>query len=221
MHLAYTGAWDDKVSSLTGLANLSAENERLAAEISDLRNRPGNQWHHAPALVIRSTIDATHNLMVLQKQDSSRWWTPDQGVLAGGFAAGRILEVEGPYALAVPLITGGMEWSGRVRRDGPVGRIRWRVGDPSRGFMSDVPSSTSVFPGDTLFTTGFQGIFPPDVPIGRVVDQKGPESDEFTTLEFAFLVDFRSLRYVDWVARPDASQIDSLLDTFNNMSWTE
>jgi rod shape-determining protein MreC len=221
MHLAYTGAWDDKVSSLTGLANLSAENERLAAEISGLRNRQGNQWHHAPALVIRSTIDATHNLMVLQKQDSSRRWTPDQGVLAGGFAAGRILEVEGPYALAVPLITGGMEWSGRVRRDGPVGRIRWRVGDPSRGFMSDVPSSTSVFPGDTLFTTGFQGIFPPDVPIGRVVDQKGPESDEFTTLEFAFLVDFRSLRYVDWVARPDASQIDSLLDTFNNMSWTE
>jgi rod shape-determining protein MreC len=221
MHLAYTGAWDDKVSSLTGLANLSAENERLAAEISDLRNRPGNQWHHAPALVIRSTIDATHNLMVLQKQDSSRWWTPDQGVLAGGFAAGRILEVEGPYALAVPLITAGMEWSGRVRRDGPVGRIRWRVGDPSRGFMSDVPSSTSVFPGDTLFTTGFQGIFPPDVPIGRVVDQKGPESDEFTTLEFAFLVDFRSLRYVDWVARPDASQIDSLLNAFNDMSWTE
>lgn len=221
MHLAYTGAVDEQISSLTSLANLSEENERLAAEVADLRNRQTSNWHHAPAQVIRSTVDATHNLLVLQKNDSSGSWSPDQGILAGGFAAGRILEVEGGYALAVPMVTGGMEWSGRVRRDGPVGRIRWKVGDPSRGWMLDVPSSTNVFPGDTIFTTGFQGVFPPDIPIGRVVDQQGPENDEFSTLEFEYLVDFRSLRYVEWVARPEAALIHSLLDAFNAMSWSE
>lgn len=221
MHLAYTGAWDENISNLKALANLSEENERLAAEIADLRNQQTRHWRHASAAVIRATVDATHNKLVLHKNDSSRRWSPDQGILAGGFAAGRILEVEGDYALAVPLITGGMEWSGRVRRDGPVGRIRWKTGDPSRGQMLDVPSSTNVFPGDTLFTTGFQGIFPPEIPIGLVIDQTKPESDEFTTLEFTYLVDFRSLRHVEWVARPDASLIESLLDAFNNMSWTE
>ncbi len=222
-HLAITGAWDAQWSSIASLASLAEENEKLARDLAEARGQTHStpSFRHHPAKVIRSTSHATHNVLVLEKSDSLQRWTPDQGVLSQGFAAGRILEVEGAYALAVPLITAGMEWSGRVRRDGPVGRVRWKIGDPERGQMIDVPRSTNVFPGDTLFTTGFQGVFPPDVPIGRVVDRKGPESEEFSTLEFEYLVDFRSLRYVEWVERPDATLIDSLLNTFNNLSWTD
>ncbi len=87
--------------------------------------------------------------------------------------------------------------------------------------MFDVPRSTSVFPGDTLYTTGLQGIFPPDVPLGTVVDQSSENGEEFMTLEFNFLADFRSIRYVECVERPDAQLIDSLLNAFNAMQWTD
>lgn len=221
--LALTGAWDARLAGIASLAELTEQNDRLLAENARLRAHPGGArgWQVQPAQVIRLTTDLSHNLMVLEKLDSTLRWSENQGILADGFAAGRILDIRGPYAIGVPLASSGMEWSGRVRRDGPVGRVRWAAGNPARGQMFDVPRSTSVFPGDTLYTTGLQGIFPPDVPLGTVVDQSSENGEEFMTLEFNFLADFRSIRYVECVERPDAQLIDSLLNAFNAMQWTD
>lgn len=221
--LAITGAWDARLAEIASLAELREQNDQLLAENARLRAGEGltNGWQVQPARVIRLTTDLSHNLMVLEKLDSTLRWSENQGILAGGFAAGRILDIRGPYAIGVPIASTGMEWSGRVRHDGPVGRVRWTAGDPARCQMFDVPRSTSVFPGDTLFTTGLQGIFPPDVPLGTVVDQSSENGDEFITLEFNFLADFRSIRYVECVERPNAHLIDSLLNAFNDMQWTD
>ena len=221
--LAITGAWDARLAEITSLAELREQNDQLLAENARLRTGQGQapQWAVQPARVIRLTTDLAHNVIVLEKLDSTLRWSENQGILAGGFAAGRILDIRGPYAIGVPLASAGIEWSGRVRRDGPVGRVRWAAGNPARGQMFDVPRSTSVFPGDTLYTTGLQGVFPPDVPLGTVVDQSSASGEEFITLEFDFLADFRSMRYVECVERPDAHLVDSLLNAFNAMQWTD
>lgn len=222
--LAATGAWDARWSQIAAIGRLGEDNVKLASELAALRSAHEHSaagWTHGPAQVIRSTFHATHNLLILQKLDTLKAWEENQGVMAHGFAAGRILEIEGDFALALPLTTAGIEWSGRVRREGPVGRIRWKVGDPKKGLMLDVPRSTNVYPGDTLFTTGFQGVFPPDVPIGLVVNQTSPKNEEFSNLEFDFLVDFQSLRHVEWVASPHRQFVDTLLASFHSITWTD
>ena len=45
--------------------------------------------------------------------------------------------------------------------------------------MLDIPWAQLVLPGDTVTTTGFDGVFPADVPVGTVEDVLGNEADEF------------------------------------------
>lgn len=82
----------------------------------------------------------------------------------------------------------------RVARSRVSGRVRGR--DRAEGLtMEDVSREGEVEPGDLVVTSGLGQVFPPDVPIGRVV---AVESDgRRRRLEIDCAVDFERL---DWVA---------------------
>ena len=74
------------------------------------------------------------------------------------------------------------QWSVRLGQDGQAGRLVARDGDVRRANVLDIPWAQLVLPGDTVTTTGFDGVFPADVPVGTVEDVLGNEADEFQTV---------------------------------------
>ena len=125
------------------------------------------------------------------------------GVVSARGVVGRIVETDEHYALGLPLVNTELEWSGRVGRAGVMGRVVWPGKEVSAGQMQDVPRSATITIGDTVFSTGFQGVFPADLPIGIVKRVTQNPSDEFLTVELTWAVDFNALRYVELLHGPN------------------
>lgn len=82
----------------------------------------------------------------------------------------------------------------RLARSRVVGRVRGAAGGQGL-VMEDVSRDGDVRPGDLVVTSGLGQIFPPNIPIGRVIEVAVDDRRRRLTLEPA--VDFERL---DWVA---------------------
>ena len=161
------------------------------------------------ARVIRASDDRSANYLILDA-GTEDGLAEGQGVMALGAAVGRVHEVTGHYALVLPLVHTGIEWSARVGADGPAARLVWD--GKSLGFtqLRDVPRSTVVAAGDTVLATGFQGFFPAGTPIGTVIDEGVDRTGEFKVLKVKLFADYRNLRYVEVIDVGDREALDAL-----------
>ena len=84
---------------------------------------------------------------------------------------------------------------GQTGRSRPFDR---RPGDVHFAILTDVPRAQLALPGDTVMTTGFDGVFPADVAVGLVEDALGGKGDEFQTLLVKLGANYPGARHVLW-----------------------
>ena len=74
--------------------------------------------------------------------------------------------------------------------------------------MSEIPEHTEVNPGDTILTSGFSTIYPPDIPLGKVtkVFDNGVSID----INVELFQNFGAIQHVYVVANNNAAQIKEL-----------
>ena len=101
-------------------------------------------------------------------------------------------------------------------RSGQAGRLVAKKGDVRRAAVLDIPWSQLVLPGDTVMTTGFDGVFPADVPEGMVEDVLGNEADEFQTVVVSLGANYPGARHVVWLKHPRNGRLDSLSSALSN-----
>jgi rod shape-determining protein MreC len=150
----------------------AAENERLKAllglnEQSEIKN--------VPARVIARDPSVWFNTITINRGSSSGIAVNMPVVTAGGIV-GRIITVS-PWASQVMLITdekaGAGAVVGQLGQSGALGSVRGRA-DLGAALieMRYVSGLEKVENGDYVMTTGQDGIYPPGLNIGRVVDVK-------------------------------------------------
>lgn len=202
--LRWTGAWNEQLMEVARIRDLDEANALLVAENAALRalmNR-GSTAHGRGGEVVHMTLARSANWFMVNRgwADSVR---VGDGVVSSQGAVGRIVETAEQYAMGLPLVNTDLEWSGRVGNNGVMGRVVWPGHAVRSGQMQDVPRSAAIAVGDTVFTTGYQGVFPPDLPIGIVQRVTQNPSDEFLTVELTWAVDFNALRYVELLRGPN------------------
>ena len=211
--LAWNGAWQEQFAQWERWEILQEQNNDLLAVNVRLRNElldhSGEGTVTSGAEVIHGTTDLSSNLFVLKVHEPTGALA-GQGVLSGGRAAGRIVEVSGDYALMLPLVHTSMEWSARLGRTGEIGRVVWKGTHLNRGTMLDLPRSARPIIGDTVFTSGFAGVFPADISMGYVIDLGSETSEEFKSVEIEWAVNFHRFRHVELVQFPGHTLVDSL-----------
>lgn len=201
--LAWTGAWNAQLMEASRLRDLGQANAELIAENAALRARleRGDEAAGQGGEVVQLTLARSANWFMVNRGAADSIRVGD-GVVSPKGVVGRIVEVAEEYALGVPLLHTELEWSGRVGRGGVIGRVVWKGASAGSGHMLDVPRSAAISLGDTVFSTGYQGYFPADTPIGTVQRVTQSPSDEFLTVQLSWAVDFRSLRYVEILHGP-------------------
>lgn len=128
---------------------------------------------------------------------------PGMPVLSPGGVVGRVLRISGPYA-DVQLTTDPRT---------SIDVVLPRTG--SRGVLKGVASDSrylcrveyvlhkdDIQVGDAVVTSGLGGLFPRDMPIGRVARVSKPDSSLYQEIEVEPLVDFSKLREVLVVLSP-------------------
>ena len=150
----------------------AAENERLKALLnlnqqSDIKN--------VPARVIARDPSVWFNTITINVGSSSGI-AVNMPVVTGGGIVGRVITVS-PWASQVMLITdekaGAGAVVGQLGQSGALGSIKGRA-DMGTALieMRYVSGLEKVENGDYVMTTGQDGIYPPGLNVGRVVDVK-------------------------------------------------
>jgi rod shape-determining protein MreC len=149
-----------------------AENERLRG-LLNLNEK--NEIKSVPARVIARDPSVWFNTITINRGTSSGI-AVNMPVVTGGGIVGRVISVS-PFAAQVMLITdekaGAGAVVGQLGQSGALGSVRGRA-DLGVGIveMRYVSGLEKVEVNDTIMTTGQDGIYPPGLNVGRVVDVK-------------------------------------------------
>lgn len=211
-----SSAWLNVTRDLTDWSQLSEsnrlimlENARLRAELERLKNRPSGAWLAQSGKVLRSPGWNGSPWMVVD-QGGRDGVVPGVGVLSMGFAAGKVVDTTAYESLVLSLSHPEAQWSVRLGVDGQAGRLLAKPGDVRTALLQDISKAQLVLPGDTVVTTGFDGVFPPDVPVGTVLDVISTDADEFQTLLIELGADYLQSRHVVWIQNQRETRVDSL-----------
>ena len=102
-----------------------------------------------------------------------------------------------------------MNISARLGKEGAVGPMTWDGFSSSRAILSEIPHHVNFEKGDTVFTSGYSSIFPPDIPLGTAGEAKIVNGATYD-IEINLFEDFGALRYVTIVENIGKEEIEEL-----------
>lgn len=162
-----------------------------------------------PAEVVNASYRYRHNYLTLQIDplDSLK---PGMGVMTGDGVVGRIKSVSRHFATVTSLLDPDLLLSARNTTTRVLCTVQWEGGDPRIASLKFYPRHQNLTKGDTLVTSGFNTVYPADIPIGIVEEVDILDEDAFYDATVRLFVDFTSLHFVQVVSVGLKDEKDSL-----------
>jgi rod shape-determining protein MreC len=102
-----------------------------------------------------------------------------------------------------------MSISARIGREGSVGPLTWNGRSSSGAILSEIPHHMEFEVGDTVYTSGYSSIFPPDIPLGVIGKSKIVNGATYE-IDVTLFEDYGALRYVMIVGHLGKEEIKKL-----------
>lgn len=199
--------------------NLVRDNLELTRQLESIRRAASDRnWVWTPlrsrfeyldANIVTMTSGSQHNYMIIDRgrRDGVE---PDDGLITANGVVGVVQSVSEGYAYAVSYANVEMVVSAKAGREGSVGSLRWSGYSSGDSFLDGIPLHCPVETGDTVYTSGFSSMFPPDIPLGTV-EEKNTRGGSSASFKIKLFEDFSSLHHVMVVRNPDRRQIEGLI----------
>lgn len=221
--LGFLWSGSENVKSYFGLREsnriLSEENIRLAEKLRELQGRQlalegavydslTGHYTYTPATIVKMSRNSQHNYIILDKGRADGV-SPKSGIVAANGVVGIVDAVDEHFCYGITLQNVLVSVSARIGRCGAVSPLEWSGRRSNLAVLKNLPTHLQVNPGDTVWTSGFSGIFPPDIPLGltgksRLVDGSVQET------EVELFIDFSALRHVAIAENLDKDEIGGL-----------
>ena len=196
--------WRDYLELAEKNAALAEQNAELHSRLLSMQREGGwrldanSGWSVATGRLVKGP-DGHSRSMALGLPGADGGLTVGMGVLSAGVAIGTVVDVGERYTRILPLMNTAGTWSCRIGRDGTVVPLTWDGDDRNRFTLSDVPRYARAEPGDTVFTSGFDLLFPDGVPIGTVESSQLSSGANFKSVVIGPLVDIGKVRHIEYV----------------------
>ena len=197
---------------------LQAENarlqERLLAyerqeagreEMARAGTPPKSTYRYIPATVVKMSRNRTRNYIILDKgsEDGVR---PQSAIISTRGVVGIVEAVDRHYSYGLTLMNPDMSVGARIGGTDVVAPLSWDGIHSDGAVVRNIPPHFNIEPGDTVRTSGYSSIFPPDLPIGvtgstRLVDGSTRQVD------VTLCQDFATVRYVTVVDNLERAEI--------------
>lgn len=214
-------------SNINAFFDYRKENERLASENLALRNalgsapaapaagvrpaspvsRQGGRYTYSLARVIRNSTGSQKNFLVLDK-GSEDGVQIGNGVVTKDGVVGVVSAVDRRYSRVESFLNTSQRVSARISPCGAFGILHWNGRSLRKALLSEIPRHTETAPGDTVLTSGYSAIYPPDIPLGVVRSIK--EDGVSLEMEVELFQNFNTLRHVYIVSDRDARALKEL-----------
>lgn len=220
-------------NSITGYFNLRAinddlqrQNAELTSELLALREQvdkmgiqlygdsiplpePVRKYDFILAKVINNSISRPHNYITIDKGrlDGVQ---PEMGVIDQNGVIGVVEIVNDRFARIISLLNPDFRLSCKVKGNDIIGSLVWDGKDPQTALVEELPKHTVFAPGDTIVTSGFSAMFPPDIPVATVIERAMTNDDNFYTLRVRLLTEFAQLSTARIVVNSDLAEIKEI-----------
>lgn len=225
-HRTHAFVWgvSEKVQNFFSLdkqnRTLASENIELSALVREFGQRDlsyrenhlydsriGN-FRLTPATIIKASRNSQHNYIVLDK-GSEDGIKPQTGIVTTNGVVGIVNTVGKHFSYGLTLMNTKMSVSARIGLTGLVAPLEWDGVHSDGAMMRGLPLHHEISPGDTVWTSGFSSVFPPDIPIG--ITGKLRQVDGSTNeVAVKLFQDFAALRYVIITENLEREEIEEL-----------
>ena len=226
---AFMGTIWGSTQSIKDYFSLRSANNALALENFELRTRLAKLEHMAedtredsipesartaghfrfiPASIVKISNNTQQNYMIIGK-GSKDGITVGSGVITGKGAVGIIDAVSENYSYARSFRNFGMSISARISRSGSVGPMEWDGRSRDKAILKEIPHHVEFHEGDTIYTSGYSSIFPPDIPLGTLGHSKVVNGATFE-ISVDLFEDFGAVRHVTIVDNTGKEEMNRL-----------
>ena len=183
----------------------------LAAKAADPDLRPvmmDTGFNYIPATIVKSSTNSQHNYLIIDK-GSEDGVTRNSGVITSKGIIGIVDAVSGHYSYAISFLNTEFFISARLGNSGAVGPLGWDGTSSDRAILKEIPLQFKFAPGDTVYTSGYSTIFPPDIPIG-VAGESKIINGATNEIRVDLFQNHKALKYVTIVSNTRAEEIEEI-----------
>lgn len=182
---------------------------RHADDTSPDLDKVSDDFCFIPANVINNSIHRNNNYLLIDKGRNDGL-KKDMGVVCENGIVGKIVNVSDNYASVISMLHPYTMVSARFTDNQHIANVCWNTHDYRYGTVKDIPLHLDLGKGDTVVTSGFSNVYPPDFMIGTVVEMTESDSKDFNTAKIRFSTNFSTLRHVFVIKNMNQDEIDSL-----------
>jgi len=194
---------------------LMLENERLLQQVHRLSVDKGafldtlERYRVIGARVINNTFDRSVNYLTIAagRKDSV---AVGMGVISATGVVGQVKSVTDRFATVYSLLHPNMLVSSKVKRTQTLCTVQWEQETYDMAGLKYVPRHIKLKKGDTIVTSGFNAVFPENIPIGVVEEIELEDHMTFYEANVRLTTDFTSLYQVFVIKDLLKEEIDSL-----------
>lgn len=220
----------EKTQNISHFFGYRKENERLAEENTALRNTlsalnpdptadtaatpvppRGGRYTYSHARVIHNSTGSQRNYLVLDcgTVDGVR---PGCGVVTAEGVVGVVSQVKRNYCRVESFLNTSQRVSARILPCGVFGLLQWTGRSPRKALLTEIPMHTQAAEGDTVVTSGYSAIYPPDIPLGVIrsissdgvsLEMKVDLFQNYSALYHVYVVNDRDAQTMEELSRAD------------------
>lgn len=173
------------------------------------------QFEFQPAKVINNSTRRFSNYITIDKGREDGIM-PDMAVINSQGVVGKVKATSKHFSTVVSLLHPDLYVSSLIKNAGTLCTTKWDGHDPRQAELLYVPRHLKVEIGDTVVTSGYNAIFPPNTMIGIINRVDIKEDATFYDIDIALSTDFDALSYVYVIKNNAKEEIDSLeQETYN------
>lgn len=189
-------------------ANLRSRLERYAATDS-MYTDTTRRFDFVSAKVINNSTQMFKNYITVNKgrEDGVR---PGMAVISSKGAIGKVKSVSEHYAVLISMLNVDDQVSSSIKRTGNFGTAQWDGTDPRTINLNYIPRHVHPQVGDTIVTSGYNAVFPPDILVGVITKANLKDEAQFWEIKVELAQDFSRLAFVEIVRSFMKTEKDSL-----------
>ncbi len=209
-----SGSINSFTSGIFEYLTLKENNELLREENSKLRellakktsiqgqtvyaDRPPSvlqKYYYVPAKVIRNTTNQFNNYITLDR-GALQGIKPNMAVISANGIVGKVETVSTNFSTVVSILHTSYYVASKIAPSGIQCTLKWDANSNDKSQLLYVPRHLKINQGDTVKTSGFNAIFPADIPIGVLSDVKLSDEATFYDLQVKLFTNFNTLSNV-------------------------
>lgn len=161
------------------------------------------------ARVINNSYQRSMNFMTLDvgREEGVH---PGMGVISGKGVIGQVKSVSNNFSTVISLLHRNLLVSSMIKRTNTICTVTWDGNSPIEAEVRYIPKHIDLNVGDTVVTSDYNSVFPPDILIGIVSEIELKEEDVYYEATISLSTDFTSLTYAYVISNDFKSEKDSL-----------